>query len=529
MKRTACILALAAMAASLPAFGIEIVPKPVSVEETGGSISVPHNISFYPLRSELSSVEQTWRAVYPTVAGVKTAKTTDLATVLLDLDLTLDKEEYHLVVERVPDKIVITGGSVAGVWWGMQTLSQILIQCISDRGFEIPCLDIRDKPAFGYRGGHLDCCRHFFPVEDVKKFIDILAVHKLNTFHWHLTDDQGWRVEIKAYPLLTEVGSMRKETLVGHAGKDNNDYDGIPHGGYYTQDEIREIVKYAADRQITVIPEIEMPGHALAALASYPQLGCVGEGYEVCPKWGVFPDIFCAGKPETLEFLKGVLDEVCELFPSEYIHIGGDEAPTTRWESCPVCQAKREELGLEDVKYLHGYLLKNIEDYLNAKGRKIIGWDEVLDAGVTPTATIMSWRGPAGGKRAAKQGNDVIMTPNNFMYFDYYQTEDPQANGEPLGIGGFVPLSKVYSFDPYDELDDEAKVHIRGIQANLWTEYVAEFGHAQIMALPRYCALSEDAWGSKKEDFEEFRQRVTDVMVPLYEALGFSYAHYGFD
>ncbi|MCD8312666.1 MAG: beta-N-acetylhexosaminidase [Bacteroidales bacterium] len=498
--------------------------------ESEKTITVPHNVSFYVLRPQLESLIPAWLEMYEPVAGVKMARTTDKANVLLDFDPTMGPGEYRLGVEKDPDKIIVAGGDVAGVWWGMQSMAQILLQCAYFEGFELPVMEVRDKPAFAYRGGMLDCCRHFFTVDNVKQFIDILAMHKLNTFHWHLTDDQGWRIEIKKYPLLTEVGSVRSETVIGRVGqRDDFEYDGIPHGGFYTQDEIRDIVQYAADRQITVIPEIEMPGHALAALASYPQLGCRGEGYEVSRMWGIFPDIFCAGNPEVLEFLKGVLDEVCELFPSEYIHIGGDEAPTERWEECPKCQAKKQELGLDNVAYLHGYLLKEIEEYLNEKGRKIIGWDEVLDAGVTPTATVMSWRGAIGGKRAAAQGNDVIMTPNTYFYFDYYQTDDPKANGEPLGIGGHLPLSQVYSFDPYEELDADAQTHIKGIQANLWAEYIAEFDHVQKMILPRYCALSEDAWGSEKEDYDSFRERVKEVMVPLYETLGLTYAEYGFE
>ncbi len=528
MKRTAIALALAAIVSAFPVFGVEIVPKPVSMTETDGGITIPHNISFFSLEKDLMNLEPAWRDIYSAIAGAKSARNPDKATVLLDIDRSLAPEEYRLVIEHTPDKVIIAGGDPAGVWWGMQTFAQILMQCGSQTGFSLPCMEILDRPAFSYRSGMLDCCRHFFPTEDVKKFIDILAVHKLNTFHWHLTDDQGWRIEIRKYPLLTRVGAMRSETVVGHA-MTSHEYDGIPHGGYYTQDEIREIVRYAADRQITVIPEIEMPGHALAALASYPELGCAGEGYEVCRTWGVFPEIFCAGKPHTLEFLEDVLDEVCELFPSKYIHIGGDEAPTDCWEKCPACRAKMEELGLDDVAYLHGYLLKAVEEHLNSKGRRIIGWDEILDAGVTPTATVMSWRGPAGGIRAARQGNDVIMAPNIYLYLDYYQTDNPQANGEPLAIGGYVPLSKVYAFDPYSELDSDSKAHIKGIQANLWTEYISTFDHVEQMILPRYCALSEDAWGSEKEDYEDFRERVEHVMVPLYDALDLNYATYGFE
>ncbi len=528
MRKTVLLLAFAALLTACKGNSVEIVPKPVSLVENGGAVQLPAGLTFNAGTPELMDLVSVWGEIYAPIAEAGPTKTKMNANVLLLLDEEMDAEEYSLAVADAPNKVVISGGTSAGVWWGLQTFAQILVQSRAEDGFEVPCLNISDKPAFSYRSGMLDCCRHFFTVDEVKKFIDILALHKLNTFHWHLTDDQGWRIEIKKYPLLTEVGSVRRETLVGHR-KTSNEYDGIPHGGFYTQEEIRDIVKYAADRQITVIPEIEMPGHATAALASYPELGCVGEGYEVCTTWGVMNEIFCAGNDRTIDFLKDVFDEVCELFPSEYIHIGGDEAPTTRWEECPKCQAKKAELGLEKTAYLHGYLLRAIEGHLNAKGRKIIGWDEILDADVTQTATIMSWRGPSGGIRAAKQGNHVIMSPNTHYYLDYYQTSDPEGNGEPLAIGGYLPFSKTYEFDPFDELDEGQKQYIVGIQANLWGEYIARFDHVQQMILPRYCGLSEVAWGSEKEDFASFRQRVVDVMIPLYEALGLNYAKYGLD
>ncbi len=528
MKKIFPFLIFAALLGACKSPAVEIVPKPVSIETTRDVVQLSKDLTFNVGSSELADLVTVWGETFAPIAGAGETKTKMRADVLLLIDGDLESEEYSLQIADAPNKVVISGGSTAGVWWGLQTLAQILVQSRSDDGFDAPCVSISDKPYFSYRGGMLDCCRHFFSVDEVKRFIDILSLHKLNTFHWHLTEDQGWRIEIKKYPRLTEVGSIRKETIVGFH-HESTEYDGTPYGGFYTQDEIRDIVKYAADRQITIIPEIEMPGHSLGALASYPELGCVGKDYEVSPVWGVFPDIYCAGNPKTLQFLKDVYDEVCELFPSEYIHVGGDEAPITRWEECPKCQAKRAELGLEKTEYLHGYLLRAIEEHLNAKGRKIIGWDEVLDADVTPTATIMSWRGPAGGIRAAKQGNHVVMSPNSYYYLDYYQTADHEANGEPLAIGGYVPLSKTYAFEPFDELDEEQKQYITGVQANLWTEYVATFDHAQQMVLPRYCGLSEVAWGSEKEDFASFRKRVVDVMVPLYEALGLNYAKYGLD
>ncbi len=528
MKKIAFLLAFAALFTAFPVFGVEIVPKPVSLSETGGRITISNNISFCVLQDELAPLVPTWSAIYGPLASDVSTAGQDGATVLLDLDGALGPEEYRLTVGADPDRITVCGGGADGVWWGLQTLAQLLIQGASDDGFDLPCLEISDRPAFSYRAGMLDCGRHFFPTESIKRFIDILAMHKLNVFHWSLTNDQGWRIEIRKYPLLTEVGSVRRETMVGLLSNPKG-FDGIPHGGFYSQEEIRDIVKYAEQRHVTVIPEIEMPGHATAALASYPELGCRGEGYEVSTSWGVKEDIFCVGKPGTIPFLEDVLDEVCELFPSRYIHIGGDEAPTARWEECPACQAKMKELGLEKAAYLHGYLLKTIEEHLNAKGRRIIGWDEILDAGVTPTATVMSWRGAEGGKRAALQGNDVIMSPNIYLYFDFYQTEDPASKGERTS-GYYLPLSKAYSFDPYEDLNDEAsRSHIIGIQGQVWTEYIADFDHVQLMFVPRCCALSEDAWNLEKEDAAAFALRVKDVMIPLYEALGVKYADYALD
>jgi hexosaminidase len=445
------------------------------------------------------------------------------AKVHTQLNETLSPEEYVLKIQN--GKIVIEGGSEAGIFWGKQTLAQIKAQC----DIHLPGVIIQDKPTFAYRGAHLDCCRHFFSVDEVKQFIDIIALHKLNVFHWHLTEDQGWRAEIKQYPKLTEVGSVRKETLVGHYG--SNQYDGTPYGGFYTQDEMRDVVKYAADRFVTVIPEIEMPGHASAALASYPELGCRGKDYpyEVQTTWGVFPEVFCAGNPETVTFLENVLDEICDIFPSEYIHIGGDEAPRDEWKKCAKCQALMKKMGFTREAQLQSYLITTVEKYLAGKGRKIIGWDEILEGGVSQSATVMSWRGATGGIEAAKMGNDVVMTPNSNFYFDYYQTKDPKANGEPLAIGGYLPLSKCYAFDPYDQLNADEKAHIKGIQANIWTEYIASFDHVQHMLLPRIAALAEVAWDpDKRTDYDAFVARIQQGLLPIYNSRGYRYADYAF-
>lgn len=473
----------------VPEKPLSIVPVPVSVEYAGKGLEI---------------------------------KDINKAKIRTSVDRSLADEEY--VLDTRNGRAVIKGGSDAGIYWGVQTLRQIVAQTEG----KVPGVLIKDRPAFAYRGLHLDCCRHFFSVDEVKEYIDIIALHKLNVLHWHLTDDQGWRAEIKAYPKLTEVGSQRAETLVGHYGSE--EYDGTPYGGFYTQEEMRDVVKYAEARHVTVIPEIEMPGHASAAIASYPELGCEEKEYKVQTTWGIFPEVFCVGKEATFELLEGVLDEICGIFPSEYIHIGGDEAPRTAWQSCEDCQRLLSEQGLENEAQLQSYLVNRIEKYLADKGRKIIGWDEILEGGVSQSATVMSWRGPKGGIAAAKLGNDVVMTPNNYYYLDYYQTADPKGNDEPMAIGGYVSLKKAYSFDPFDQLDEEQKSHIKGIQANMWTEYVATFDHVEHMVLPRAAALAEVAWScGNRTSYEDFVSRVETVLVPEYKARGYNYAEYAFE
>ena len=549
------IAALGVASATMPLSAVSIVPQPTVMRENGSTVLIPSDrIGIWAEDKSLDRVISVWsefmekpfrpgtenlpdgfvRIVSETVLPkVKVTGNEAKADVRLYLDLSLSEEGYTM--EVAPEGVSIKGGSEKGVWWGLQTLGQILIQTAAAASpgepLNVPGLCIQDAPCFAYRGAHFDPCRHFFTVDELKKFIDIMALHKLNTLHWHLTDDQGWRIEIKEYPLLTEIGAVRKETKLGHYRDDAAGYDGIPYGEgcWYSRQDVREIVEYAADRQITVIPEIEMPGHAVAALAGYPWLGCTGGPYEVRTTWGISDDVFCIGKETTFEFLENVLDEVCEMFPSEYVHIGGDECPSVRWESCSDCRKRMKEEGLTEARQLQGYLLHRIEKYLNDKGKKIIGWDEILEGGVTPTATVMSWRGPEGGIAAARQGNDVVMTPNNYFYLDYYQTADPEANGEPLGIGGYVSLEKCYSFDPYDKLDEATRKHIIGIQANTWTEYIRSFDHLQHMDLPRFAALSEVAWSEEKSGYDDFLARVTASMKPAYEYFGYVYAPYAFN
>lgn len=550
------IAALAISASfSVTAGAVSIIPEPQRITQTQSVLPVSATeIKVYASTDELKQLAATWAesikkpfvagdywtetnfhrivsdVVLPSAVLEKSARKAD---VKLSVDKSLAEEQYRLTIDP-KDRIVITGGSAKGVWWGLQSLSQILIDSASKAEggqLKLAGLEIEDWPEFAYRGAMLDCCRHFIPFEDVKKYIDIMAYHKLNTFHWHLTEDQGWRIEIKKYPLLTEIGSKREDTLVNHLREkeENRVYDGHPHSGFYTQEQARELVAYAAARQITVIPEIEMPGHAEAALASYPYLGCRQTGYVTLPVWGVIPEVFCMGRESTFKFFEDVLDEICEIFPGEYIHIGGDECPRDRWKECPDCQRRMKEEGLTEVGQLQGYQLKRVEKYLNAKGRHIIGWDEILESGATPTATVMSWRGPQGGVKAAKMGNKVVMAPNNYFYLDYYQTADPEANKEPLGIGGYVSLEKCWSFDPFDQLTEKEKSYIYGIQANTWTEYMRGIDRVQFMDLPRFCALSAVSWHKDAQTYPEFLAKVKDSMLKLYQYYGLIYAPYAFE
>jgi alpha-L-fucosidase len=432
--------------------------------------------------------------------------------------------EGSYAMEVKSGSVTISAGTGAGIFYGMQTLIQLLPLSpfvMTDHGlaigagaagsgagaaagFSIPAVSITDYPRFGYRGLMLDAGRHFFPVEFVKKFIDYLALHKMNYFHWHLTEDQGWRIEIKKYPLLTEVASCRSGTIIGHSpgtGDDSTEYC-----GYYTQDQIREIVKYAGDRYITVIPEIELPGHSSAALTAYPWLGCTGGPYHVQHGWGVFKDVYCAGNDSVFQFLQDVMDEVIALFPAKYIHIGGDECPKDSWKVCPKCQKRIKDLGLKDEEGLQSYFVQRIEKYINSKGKQIIGWDEILEGGIAPNATIMSWRGEKGGIEAAKQHHDVIMTPGDYVYFDHSQIH----NDDSLTIGNYLPLQKVYSYEPVPkELSADEGKYVLGAQANLWTEYMTNPGKVEYMLFPRLSALSEVLWRPKgARKWKDFTKRL---------------------
>ena len=441
----------------------------------------------------------------------------------------LDGEEYLLEITK-KGKITILGGSEQAIVWARQTLDQILIQgrCTGSDIY-VPALRISDKPKFGYRGAMLDCSRHFWTVEQIKNLLDIMSLHKLNVFHWHLTDNQGWRLEIKKYPELIDIGSTRPTSLITYHKDPRSEwvFDGLEHKGFYSQEEVKEIVKYASERGIEIIPEIEMPGHSQAALASLPWLGCRGGGYFVQTDYTTSKEVMCAGKETTLEFMKNVLDEVCELFPSKYIHIGGDEAPRDRWKECPHCQKMMKENGYKKEAELQSYLVREVEKYLQTKNRRIIGWDEILEGGVTKTATVMSWRGTKGGIKAAKMGNDVVMTPSTYFYFDYWQTYS--SDGEPLAFKRILPLKQTYSFNPHEGLTTDQSKYIIGVQANLWTEYVVEYPHAQKMLLPRLAAMAEIAWAGKATtSYNEFVNRMEKSMIPLYNKYSYEYAPYAF-
>ena len=528
-------LCLMACKGTEPVIHYEVIPLPQSISYTHqkpfeldaqtvitypqGDALLQRNAQF--LASYLKEITGLTLATEPNVNSRKVIR--------LKTDLKKPNQEaYQLTVAS--EQITIDGASPAGVFYGIQTLRKS-IDVTEPKSLAFPTAVIDDAPRFAYRGMHFDVSRHFFTVDFIKQYIDILALHNLNKFHWHLTDDQGWRIEIKKYPRLTEVGSTRKETLIGHLLKDKpHQFDGKPYGGFYTQEQIKEIVKYAQDRYITIIPEIDIPGHTLAVLTAYPELGCTGKDCAVGTKWGVFDDVLCAGNEASYEFLEGVFDEITELFPSKYIHIGGDECPKTRWKECPKCQAKIKALGLKGdgehtaEQKLQGYVVSRVEQFLKKKGREVIGWDEILEGdNISQDAIVMSWRGTEGGIAAAQRHNRAIMTPHYSLYFDYNQGEDPSK--EPLSIGEYLPVKKVYDYEPIDpKLTPEQGKYILGAQANLWTEYIASPAHAQYMLLPRLAALAEVQWTApEKKNYADFLKRLGNLLN-YYQKEGYHYA-----
>ncbi len=500
-----------------------IIPKPKEIITAPGSFTLSAETKIVAgsspsLQEDINWFNQYLETHYHT--SLKVVATAPESNYILFEEPTQAKAEdegYELHVER--KKIRITAKTTgAGNFYALQSLAQLL-PVKPNKPLLVSCVQIKDAPRFQWRGMHLDVCRHFFPLSFIKRYIDLIALYKMNTFHWHLTDDQGWRIEIRRYPELTRTGARRKGTMVGRYS--NQEYDSIPYGGFYTQEEIKEVVAYAAKRHITVVPEIEMPGHAVAAIASYPWLSCTGKQLEVEKGWGVFEDVFCT-KDSVFSFLEHVLDEVILLFPGKYIHIGGDESPKTRWKVCPGCQGVIKREKLKDEHELQSYFIKRMEKYVSSKGRKIIGWDEILEGGLAPNAAVMSWQGLEGGIAAARQKHPVVMSPGSHCYFDYYQASPA---GEPLAIGGYVPLEKVYAFEPVPEtLKAEEQPYIMGAQANVWTEYMLNEKHVEYMVLPRMAALAEVVWTPKELRNEtDFLVRIQKHFL-LLDLLGYNYA-----
>ena len=528
-----CVLAVMAVSAYAK---VTIVPYPQQVVENEGS----YKLAGVSLRS-VGAIDERTQALVERFAAELSQATGKSSKVIKGkagkginfiYDQTMAEEAYVLNVGT--KSIDIKASSLRGFNWAVQSLKQMMPveiyagKAVEDVEWTVDCCQITDAPRFGYRGLLIDEARHFFGMETIKDVLDVMEIHKLNKLHWHITDDQGWRIEIKKYPLLTQVGSIRKETLVGHLRR-STVYDGTPYGEgmWYTQDQIREIVEYAATKGIDIIPEIDLPGHMQAALTAYPYLGCTGGPYEVWTKWGVSKDVLCIGKETTMEFILDVLSEVCDLFPSKFIHIGGDECPKVKWAECPHCQQKILELGIKaDEKhsaehFLQSYVTARAEQYLATRGRRLIGWDEILEGELAPDATVMSWRGTKGGEAAVKLGHDVIMTPYQYLYLDYYQSKEQDK--EPLAIGGYVPVEKCYSFEPFtDEMTPEQKEHILGVQANLWTEYIGDQDYLEYMLLPRLSALSEVQWCAPENKIWERYLDSVDEVINIYETAGYN-------
>lgn len=524
---------------------INIIPAPLSVMEDKGSFKLKGNsISCdSSIGQNAKDAVAAFSAQLTLCAGniypvsqpsglAQTVKEGKAKGIVFCVDPTLKDEAYHIRISK--DAAIIEASSENGFLYAIQSLKQMLPVAIwgskaaEDQKWELPCCEIKDKPRFAYRGMHLDCSRHFFSTDEIKKVLDQMAILKLNRFHWHLTDDQGWRAEIKKYPRLIEVGAYRSGTMVGYY---TGPSDNIRYGGYYTQEEMREIVAYAQKLGITVVPEVDLPGHMVAALASYPELGCFGGPYEVWTMWGVSPDVLCPGKEQTFTFLCDVLDELCEIFPGEYFHIGGDECPKDNWAKCPDCQAKIQELGLVADEHasaetrLQNYVTSRIQAHLKTKGKKIIGWDEILEGELEEGATVMSWRGLSGGIEASNRNFDVIMTPTDYCYFDYCQDPAKQESDEPLcAFWGDLTLEKVYSFDPTAGLNPQAAAHILGAQANVWTEYIPDDAQLEYMIMPRLLAMSEVQWCElKNKNFANFESKVKEFAFPRLELQGFNF------
>jgi len=489
---------------------LAVIPKPVSIAQRAGNFIFKSNTQiFYDTSSEMASAGFL-KAYVKEISAINLssghAKAKSSNGILLKIDPATQKNPEGYMLEVSSNGIKVTAADGAGLFYGLQSLIQIIHQSKTGT-LSVPACNIIDYPAFPYRGMHLDVSRNMFSTTTIKKWLDILAFYKINTFHWHLTDDQGWRIEIKKYPELQKTAAWRNETLIGHKRTEPHLFDGQRYGGYYSQEDIKDIVAYAKARKITVIPEIEMPGHALAVLSAYPELGCTGGPYQVATYWGVFDDVFCAGNDKTFAFISDVIDEVIELFPARYIHIGGDECPKTRWEACPKCQKRIKDENLKDEHELQSYFIHRVEKYVESKGKKIIGWDEILEGGISPGATVMSWRGEEGGIAAAKMKHQVIMTPEKYVYLDYYQSQDKSGQ---IAAGGFTPLSKVYHYNPLPTvLNADEQKYILGVQANVWSEYLSDPKKAEYMIFPRIIALAEVAWSKNdRKNYSDFLSRL---------------------
>ena len=508
------------------AFPLPIIPVPVSIEKGNGTYALNASSGFQVTHPDLMNVARNQSGAWEVPMGFLLPVSSSEGDIVLEQDPSLGPEAYRLTIDD--GGVRIAASDASGAFYGMKSLEMMLPAEIWGSGptmadqWVLPHVNIADAPRFGYRGMHLDVGRHFFDVDFVKRYIDTMARYKFNVFHWHLTEAQGWRVEIDAYPRLTEVGAWRAETVV-EKNLDPFIGDSIPHGGFYPKDEIRDVVAYAAERFVTIVPEIDMPGHTGAVLAAYPELGCHEGPYEVKTTWGIMEDILCPSEA-TFEFVNTVLTEVAELFPGPYIHIGADEVPKVQWENSAVAQAVIEREGLEDEVELQSWFIRRVEAHLNSMGKNLIGWDEILEGGLAPNATVMSWRGMVGGIEAAEMGHDVIMTPTDYLYFDFYQG-DPET--EPLAMNWanrIIPLDTVYVFEPIpDELTADESRHILGAQANVWTEYISTPEYVEYMAWPRAMALSEVVWSPRdKRDINHFYARLALNLKHL-ERLGVNY------
>ena len=516
----------------------QVIPLPKNITENTAekpfilskNVCITYPTSQAELAKEANFLSEFLNEILGYSLKVEASDSFKTGAINLSVDPTIftEKDSYKIIVNE--NNINIISSETSSAFFAIQTLRKSLPFDAKGENIVMPAAEIYDYPRFGHRGMMLDVSRHIFDLDSIKEFIDVMALHNMNKFHIHLTDDQGWRIEIKKYPELTKVGAWRSGTKIGKS----ETYDTIRHGGFYTQEELRELVQYAADRHIDIIPEIDLPGHQLAALATYPELGCTGGPYEVWRQWGVSDDVICAGNEDAMRFLEDVLTEVMDIFPSEYIHIGGDECPKVRWEQCPKCQAKIKELGFKDDEhfkaeaYLQSYVMTRMEKFVEDHERKVIGWDEILEGGLGPNVTVMSWRSIDGGKEGAKQHHDVIMTPCSHLYFDYYQTDN--TDDEPLAIGGYIPVERVYEFEPIpSDLTEEEAKHILGAQGNLWVEYIKDMNTVFYRILPRMDALTEVQWVSpEQKDYDSFRKRAYK-MVEFYDLKGWNYAKHIFD